>query len=263
MRYGATNSPLRPLLDEVNVLGRLGLDYIEITMDAPLAHHTVIQEQKQALLAAFKHHNLSLVCHLPTFVSTADLTESIREASIQETIRSLETAADLGAEKVVLHPSFIHGLGAAMRALSEQLAMDALVRIMAVADRLKMCVCLENMFPRALHMIRPSAFDPVFDKFPHLRLTLDTGHAHLAGGTDLILAFIDRFGDRIGHFHASDNKGREDDHLPIGAGTIDFARVVAALKAAGYDDTTTMEVFTDDREYLRISRQKLEALFSR
>lgn len=262
MRYGATNSPLRPLLEEVDVLGRLGLDYIEITMDAPLAGYTVMQAQKEALLAALKRHHVSLVCHLPTFVSTADLTESIREASIQETIHSLETAADLGAEKVVLHPSFIHGLGAAMRTLSGKLAMDALSRIMVAADRREMRVCLENMFPSSLSLIYPKDFEKAFAAFPQLRLTLDTGHAHIAGGTDLILAFIDRFADRIGHFHASDNRGREDDHLPIGAGTIDFARVIKALKTAGYDDTITMEVFSDDRDYLRISREKLEKMFS-
>ena len=43
-------------------------------------------------------HRIGLVCHLPTFVSTADLTDSIREASIEEVLGSLDTAAELGAE---------------------------------------------------------------------------------------------------------------------------------------------------------------------
>jgi len=54
---------------------------------------------------------MELVCHLPTFLSTADLTQSIRDASLHEILRSLETASELEAEKVVLHPSHIVGNG--------------------------------------------------------------------------------------------------------------------------------------------------------
>jgi len=95
-------------------------------------------------------------------------------------------------------------------------------------------------------------------------LTLDTGHAHMADATDrMALEFIEKFGHRIGHIHANDNFGLEDAHLPIGAGTIDFQAVVEGLKAKGYDDTMTLEVFSKDRDYLKISRQKIEAMFAR
>ncbi len=261
MRYGAMNSPMRSLLHEVETLGAFGFDYIEVTMDAPYAHHSVIREQKEELLKALDRLGLELVCHLPTFVSTADLTDSLREASIEETIRSMQVAAELNAIKAVLHPSFIHGLGAMLPDLARQHAKATMARLLDEAERLQLTVCVENMFPRSLSMIRPRDFDALFDKFPNTMLTLDTGHAHIGGGTERILGFIKRFPNRIGHVHASDNRGRDDDHLPIGAGTIDFSRVVKALKEIGYDDTITLEVFTRDRGYLNSSRGKLEALF--
>ena len=262
MRYGVMNSPLHLLLNEVEALGALGFDYLEMTMDAPFAQHSVVSEQKTELGRVLKRFGMDLVCHLPTFVSTADLTDAIREASIQETLKSMQTAAELGAEKTVLHPSFIHGLGPMLPDLARQHSMVAMDRLLQEAERLQLRVCVENMFPRSFSLVRPEDFDAVFDRFPNASLTLDTGHAHIEGGTERILAFIKRFPGRIGHVHASDNRGHNDDHLPMGAGTIDFGKVVKALKEIGYDETITLEVFTTDREYLLISRNKLERMFS-
>jgi sugar phosphate isomerase/epimerase len=260
MRFGVMNSPLHPLLQEVEALGRLGVDYLEVTMDAPHAHYTVIRERKDDLLKALQDRSLALVCHLPTFVSLADLTESLREASIAETIQSMQVAADLRPLKTVLHPSVIRGLGTMMPDLTHRHAMAAMERLLNEAGRLNLLICVENMMPSSLSLVRPEDFDPVFNMFPHARLTLDIGHAHIGGGMKRILGFIDRFADRIGHVHASDNAGRNDDHLPIGAGTIDYPGIVKALRAVGYDDTITLEVFSKDRDYLRISREKLAAM---
>lgn len=262
MRYGVMNSPLQPLLQEAEALGRLGFDYLEIAMDAPFAHHTKIREHKKELLKGLDRCGMAVVCHLPTFVSTADLTDSLREASLQETIQSMRVAAELRAAKAVLHPSVIHGLGAAMHDLSRRYAAAALEQLLTEAGRLRLTICIENMFPHTLSLVRPEDFGAVFGRFPDARLALDTGHAHIEGGLQRILAFIERFADRIGHVHASDNFGRNDDHLPIGAGIIDFARIAKALKNIGYDDTITLEVFSKDRDYLRISRDKLAGLFA-
>ena len=46
----------------------------------------------------------------PTFVWTSDLYESLRKASLQENFEVLEAVAELGIEKVVLHPVH-HGYG--------------------------------------------------------------------------------------------------------------------------------------------------------
>jgi sugar phosphate isomerase/epimerase len=262
MRYGVMNAPMRPLLQEIETLGPMGFDYLEITMDAPHAHHVVIRDQKAAIGKALDQFKLALVCHMPTFVSTADLTDRLREASLEETVLSLRAAAELHPLKVVLHPSFIHGLGAMMPEIARQHAQASMERLLNEAEHQKLTVCVENMFPRALLLVQPEEFDSLLAGFPSAKLTLDTGHAHIGGGTRRILAFIEHCGGRIGHIHASDNFGRDDDHLPIGAGTIDFPKVVQALRRIGYDDTITLEVFSRDRDYLRISREKLSAMFA-
>jgi sugar phosphate isomerase/epimerase len=62
--------------------------------------------------------------------------------------------------------------------------------------------------------------------------------------------------------HLSDNFGkREDLHLPLGAGAIDWRNIISMLKNSGYDGTITLEVFSQDRRYLLFSRDKLREIW--
>ena len=140
-------------------------------------------------------------------------------------------------------------------------ALRSLDVIVEKANNLGLCLCIENMFPQSPSLVDPEDFVEIFERFPTLKLTLDTGHAHIRGrGGKKTLDFIERFYDRIGHIHANDNFGNEDSHLPIGTGTIDFQGIIKALKGIGYDGTITLEVFSRDRDYVRISREKLAAM---
>jgi sugar phosphate isomerase/epimerase len=264
MLYGATNSPLRPILDEVKAIADLKFDYLELAMDPPYCDSKNLNNQKREIQESLKQYDLGLVCHLPTFLSTADLTDRIRQASIDETLASLEVAAEIEPLKVVLHPSYMMGLGAFLPELARVHAMESLEVIVDKAHALGLCLCLENMFPRTQWLVNPEEFVEILAKFPTVHLLLDIGHAHIedAGG-EKCLRFIEMFPGRIGHLHVSDHFGKEDQHLPIGAGIIDFSKVVKALKGIGYDDTMTLEVFSKDRDYLKISKKKMEEMFGR
>jgi sugar phosphate isomerase/epimerase len=264
MLFGAMNSPVRPLVEEIEAIGEMGFNFAELTMDAPQAHYSIVDAQKDAILDTLGRFEMGLVCHLPTFISTADLTEGIRRASIEEVMFSLEVAATLQPLKVVLHPSYIRGLGQMVRDMAEKYALRSLEIIVEKAHSLGLCLCLENMFPEARWLVDPDEFIGILGKFPTLNLTLDTGHAHIqdSEGTRC-LRFIEMFTDRIGHIHVSDNFGREDSHLPIGAGSVNFPAITKALRSAGYNDTVTLEVFSRDRDYVTISREKFMEMMAK
>jgi sugar phosphate isomerase/epimerase len=258
------NFPVHPILDEVAAIAALGFDYIELTLDPPMADHAQVLQQKSALTEALERHGIRLICHLPTFVSLADLAEGIRRASLNEVLSALETAAALDAEKVVAHPATIGGMGVFVMDLARQHAWDSLTAIVRKADELSLMLCLENMFPRTHFGVTVDDFKPIFERFARLQLTLDTGHANIGSPHGKrILEFIQAFPDRIGHVHVSDNFGKQDNHLPIGAGSIEFPKVVDALRDIGYDKTVTFEIFSADREYLKISREKFLDLWTR
>jgi len=262
MLFGAMNFPIRPILIELEAISKLKFDYLELTMEPPQAHYLIVSQQKEALLKALDRLKMGLICHLPSFVNTADLTESLRDASLQELLKSLQVAAELRSSKVVLHPSYFGGLSLFVMDKARQYAMKGLKTIVEMADDLDLTLCIENMFPSVHSLMEPDDFVDIFDRFPTLKMTLDTGHAHIGDkGGRRCVAFIEKYPDRIEHIHASDNFGKEDNHIPVSTGTVNFPEIIKALKGIGYDKTITLEIFSSDRDYVRISRDKLAAMF--
>ena len=229
------NFPIRPVLEEIHAIGSLGLDYLELAMDNPEAHYIVLRQQRDAIHQALDHYGMSLICHLPTFIHTADLTKSIREASLAELLDVPE--------------------------LSRQYAIECLDAVARLEPKSDCRVCLENLFARLTPFTTPDDFESVFKRWPHLAMTLDVGHAFIDGrGMDRIFEFLQRFGNRIDHIHISDNFGQRDDHLAVGDGAIDFKALIGALQQIHYDDTMTLEIFTTDRTDLIRSRNALQKM---
>ena len=256
MFYGAMNFPILSVLDEIHTFAELGFDYFELTMDQPEAHYSNISADVVAITKALHDHGMGIICHMPTFVSSADLTESIRKASVTEIKRSFSVAADLGAEKVVLHPPMISGMGAYVPDKARAYAFEFLSEMVELSQTLGVAICLENMMPRNNFGVEPAEFETIFRRFPSLQLTFDTGHANLGeNGKVRFQELVKQFGDRIGHVHLSDNRGRYDEHLPLGSGNIDFKRLANDLKSLKYKGTVTFEVFDDDRQMLVKSRE--------
>jgi len=261
MQYGAMNFPIKPLLKEIEEIGEMDFDYVELTMDPPEATPQRVLAQKRSVQELLHRYGMGIIGHLPTFVWTSDLYESLRKASIQENLDALEAGAELGIKKVVLHPGYITGLGKFLLDKARTYGMESIEAILKKATSLGITLCIENMFPQAHFLSNPHEFQEVFQSFPDLRLTLDIGHANLGGGKNRSSEFIHQYGHRISHVHANDNFGKEDNHLPIGAGIIDFEKILRELKEAQYDETLTLEIFSKDRDYLKISKEKINRIW--
>lgn len=261
MRFGAMNFPVVPILEEIEIFGRLGMDFLELAMDPPQAHANKVRQHKKEIVGALSRMNMGLACHLPTFVYTAHLSDAIRKACVDEVIVSLETAADLGAEKIVVHPGYIDGLAVHVQDYALSLAMESLGTIYDRSKALGIVLCVENMFPRVGPYVDPDDFDPIFQAFPDLKLVLDTGHANIGDPFgQRVMSFISRFADRLEHLHLSDNSGHMDEHLSIGRGCIDFESLASALGQVNYDKTITLEIFEQDRTALVNSRMVFEKM---
>lgn len=263
MKYGAPGFPIKPVWDEIRKAADLGFDYFELSMDPPEGHWARIQEMKERIAATLEDTGMPVICHLPCFVYLPDLSPAIRQASLDEMKRSLDAAAELKAEKAVLHPGYITGMGVFVMETARKYAHDGLAAIVAHADALDMQLCFENMFPAYHLFYEPGPFEDLFREFPGMKMTLDAGHANIGDPDQTRLSqFITRLGPHIGHVHVSDNLGKKDDHLAVGKGNIEFVSLAASLKQAGYDDTITLEVFSPNPDDLVSSREKITSLFS-
>jgi sugar phosphate isomerase/epimerase len=150
---------------------------------------------------------------------------------------TVEVAAGLGIGVLTIHlwtdPRFVKSH------IREQ-KREALGDLVAFAAERGVRLCLENLSETADDLAEN------LDAVPGLNLTLDIGHGQLLSETNTAFAIIERLIAHIKHVHVHDNRGgkgvRDDLHLPIGDGIIDFEGIFEALLLKGYEGTVTLEL---------------------
>ncbi|MEM3574662.1 MAG: sugar phosphate isomerase/epimerase [Candidatus Bathyarchaeia archaeon] len=261
MRYGAMNFPARPVLAELEAIGRMGFDFIELTMDPPEATPEKLLANREPISDALSAHGMDAIAHLPCFVRTADLYDSIRLASRMEVFKAIDALPELGIRIANLHPSYIPRMARHMGDHGLRLGMDFLREALERAEEKGVDITIENMCPSDGWLSEPEEFEEVLRAFPRAGFTLDLGHANLLAPRNRSIEFLRRFGGRLRHLHVHDNFGLSDEHLPPLCGNVDFAGIFSAIKRSGYDGTMTLEVFSKDRDYLRIALEKAKGLW--
>jgi len=104
-------------------------------------------------------------------------------------------------------------------------------------------------------------FASVLESIPDLGITLDVGHGQLLTQTNTSFGIMDKLMGSIKHLHFHDNRGgqgvKDDLHLPIGDGIVDFKGILKTLLQKGSSHTLTLELENKD---LIESRAKVKAL---
>ena len=75
---------------------------------------------------------------------------------------------------------------------------------------------------------------------PNFGAVLDTGHQHAQ--KEILPISVEKLGSRIRYLHVADNDGRDNLHLALGEGTIDFEGIFLALKKHGFDGYVAVDV---------------------
>ncbi len=88
---------------------------------------------------------------------------------------------------------------------------------------------------------------------PHFQLTLDIGHLHCQGEVP-IANFITRWASRLANIHIEDMRAGVHEHLQFGEGEIDFAPVIDALRAFGYQHGVYVELSRHSYDAPRAAR---------
>lgn len=255
MIIGAMNSPKNNLAGEISLFGEMGFDYAEITIEAPGATPEKIAKEKKAVLDALHSYNFGVLAHMPWYFSVAHPYSRIQEAINAEFGSAFDAAVLLGAKKVTLHTEFLPS-GIQERAVHTAKTIESMKALSKEARERGLGLLVENFNASSFSI---KEFKLLFSEVEGLGMTLDVGHASTSDGEGMA-NYVAQFRKRIAHVHLHDNDKRADQHLPLGAGKIDIPRAVSELKAF-YDGTITLEVHSQDREYLRISRDKLEIMW--
>ena len=254
MKIGVMNNPSKPLYNQIEAIGRAGFDFVDLTIEPPKAVE-IDTARVQSLLRRFE---LSLTGHTDPCLPWAYPVAGVRQACLDELQRCAGIFSALGATIMNIHPCYF--CPPAMRPELVELNIEALGAVVEMGADYGLEVVFENFKPP---FDRVATFSKLLNAVPGLGLHLDFGHTHF--GRDDAAVFCSRLGEKIRHVHFSDNRSTADHHMPLGVGSINWKKAVAALKRTGYDGTITLEVFCGDDKmlfrYLDLSRNFLQELW--
>lgn len=226
-------------------------DFVEVLLDGRGRPEVVGETLGPAL-----HDDLDLVVHLPFTVPLWSPIESYQRGLEDVHEACLDAAAELGATAAVVHPS-----DAAMGDAFDDDAvvdgvLDSIRDVHAYGQRRDVEVCIENVQSGPFTLGGLSRVATETDA----SLVLDTGHARVAGhDLDDLLAFVDAHGDDVAHLHLNDTRGASDDHLTLGAGTVDFEAFLGAFDA-DWSGRAAVEAIVADVDSLATSVDRLHAI---
>jgi len=251
MKLGHPNHPRRDVISEIEWAGENGFDFIDLFIEPDKA--AVENIDPGAIREALAEHNLDVLGHMAWYLPIGSPMRQLRRAAVDIAVEHMRVFADVGAPAVTIHANWPPGLFSAEDGIAWQIeSMRAIVEATGDLDTGLMYE------PVTTEWDSPSNVKTILDAVPGLICHIDTGHSNLCGRRpEEVLKY---FGDRVKHIHISDNNGLSDLHLPPGAGSIDWPAVFAALRDIGYDRTLTIEVFSDDRNYVLLAKRTIEYL---
>jgi sugar phosphate isomerase/epimerase len=250
MQIGMMNNPARDPLQEIAWAAENDFQFIDLTLEHPAAGADIVDSA--AIRAALDTTGLGVTGHTAWYLPFASAVPRIRAAAIDEVISTFPHFVTAGATLVNVHPDpgwRTVGIDVE-QTLAWNVAAFARLAEEAMAQGLRLMV--ENL-PNVHEAV--DAMRALLDAHPSIGFHLDLGHAQVRGNRTA--DYLAAFAERLAHVHLSDNTGRADDHLPLGAGRLDWKRLIRMVKRTGYDGTITLEVFSDDKDYLLASQRKL------
>ncbi len=178
-----------------------------------------------------KEHILDVMSTVDTYVQVhapfndinlASINPRIAHTSVKEIEHSFRLASLLGSDVVTVHPGIYSPLGRFWTGAKER-AHISMKRLSDMAEEHGITCALENMPNFDFTMgVTPEEISE-FIGSSGLAFCFDVGHANTCGYIDEFLEFVPA------NVHLHDNHGHKDEHLALGAGNIDFPRVIKKI----------------------------------
>jgi sugar phosphate isomerase/epimerase len=224
---------------------RLGYDGVEV-----MVWTDPVTQEAGALRALSELHAMPVrAIHAPTLLLSQRIWGWSPWGKID---RSLELAADVGADTVVVHPPF---------RWQREYAAGFVHGVEQREDHSGIALAVENMFPWRAAASEMQAYLPHWDPLEqtYRNVTLDVSHA-ATGQVDSV-QLAQALGDRLAHVHLADSLGSfKDEHLVPGRGTQPCEELLRWLLDHDYDGAVTIEVGTRKLDNARREVALAEAL---
>lgn len=223
-------------LDEVMYICKLGYPFVEYSLSDP----TKVEAELEKLTSLKELYNIDLMAHFPNEDNPFDI-KVLSEKFVPRMKKLLDLSSKLGIKKGTFH-FWMDRRWASQDLVDEKISL--VDNMVSYGKDRGIVLCIENLSERY------DSFAKAFNSVPDLMMTLDIGHAQLLASRNTSFDFIDKYFNRIQHVHVHDNYGgvsvKDDLHLCLGEGIVDYPAILTALKERGYDSTISMEVKVED-----------------
>ncbi|MGM0568718.1 MAG: sugar phosphate isomerase/epimerase family protein [Elusimicrobiota bacterium] len=253
MKIGVVNNFRNSICEEIELIAWEGFDFVDLTLE-PLFKDLNPEKVKSVI----EETGIEIIGHTSPFLPVIFPLESVREASMDEFERYVDFFSYIGVKLMNVHPSDFASLMDVKEVVREN--RKFISRLNGMCRSRGMTLMLESgMKP----FNTPEMFEVLLEGMDDVGVHIDVGHCNVHSNRNLTEEFFSRFGDRIVHAHFSDNFGDRDEHLPLGAGNIDWENVIEIFSRYGYNKTITLEVFCENRAYLIESSRYLRKLLKK
>jgi sugar phosphate isomerase/epimerase len=180
---------------------------------------------------------LGITVHAPyADLNLATLNYPIWRESVRQICTCIRHASEW-TDRVTIHPGYLSPVGKIMPERAWQQQKEALVEIGSVASDHSVLACLENMIGIREFLCRmPEELAGMVEGIEGIGITIDIGHANTVGKVREFLPYL----SAASHLHVHDNHGVHDEHLALGAGTIDWD-IVGKSIARDYSGIVVVE----------------------
>lgn len=181
---------------------------------------------------------LTLTMHGPySDLNPGSADERVRTRTVEVYGRAFEAAGYLRPRTIVLHAGYSEKRFKGNMDIWLSQSLKTWPGFVSTAKRLNMVIAVEHIFektPRSLKALMAAVNSPFFG------VCVDSGHLNVFAGEGME-EWIKELGPFIAEAHIHDNGGLNDDHLPVGDGSIDFHLFFRLLKTYAREPVFTIE----------------------
>ncbi len=175
--------------------------------------------------AAFEKYNLSKSLHAPfSDLNQGSIDETIRTASLNRFKQSLEVCVKLKADRMVIHTHFNPIFYKNHKQQWLENSIRSLRPLSNYAREKNITILVENSIDPS-----PWAVLELIKRIDNLKACFDIAHYNVFNPHGWEKEFMKYPPESIMEVHLSDNRGSEDEHLPLGEGSIDFKKFFKIL----------------------------------
>jgi sugar phosphate isomerase/epimerase len=235
-------------------LHRAEIAYIEIVDDG---FHALNKQRVSMLKSIGESYGLKYSVHAPfADINIASPSKPLLKAMLKRLKESISYTSTLNAYMWVFHPGLKTGVSMFYPSMDWLQNLKTTRLLLKIAGDYGVKIAVENVpEPYPFLMKSVEHFAKFYEEINEdIGLAFDIGHANLNGQIE---RFLTVFKDKIVHIHAHDNDGKDDQHLGIGLGNIDWSNVANLLRKISYDKSVIIESV----EHIEESKHKLKQLF--